>query len=324
MALLGLLFTVRPAAILSVELFLRSSAGQRVLEGLTSDIVSVFGTVATAGLGRTRRVVRAFADCYAPKVRTVLAGQIIRPPHPLPLPVFLGADQQTVTWTDTDWIDELRTEQGPVVVTGPEHGGTTTLAARIVAQWTLEFLQTQIEALDNGRSSIGAVLMIASGELSRTPCDDTATAALISALKARGIFTFIPVGNDGDPTAVRFPACASDAIAISATDRTGTPLAVSNGARTNMVDLWMDGDGLVIPMHGPELVDIPGCLFPKGFHTMFEAVQSKLLDYGFDPGPVDGLPGRKTEHAVRAFQTHSEVTLWTRLVPWASGPSAYY
>ncbi len=173
----------------------------------------------------------------------------------------------------------------------------------------LEFLQTQIEALDNGRSSIGAILMIAGGELSRTPCDDTATAALISALKERGVFTFVPVGNDGDPTAVRFPACASDAIAIGATDRTGTPLAESNGGRTNMVDLWMDGDGLVIPMHGPELVDIPGCLFAEGFRTTFETVQSKLKEYGFDPGSIDGLPSPQTEQAVRAFQTRYAVEL---------------
>ncbi len=176
-ALLGVLFTVRPAAVLSVELFLRSSAGQRVVEGLTSDIVSVISTIATAGLGRTRRVVRAFAIRHAPRARTVLASQIIQPPHPLPLPVFLGEDQRTVTWTDTDWIDGLRTEQGPIVVTGPVNGGTTTLAGRIVAQWTqadMDLLPIRVKlteafglhpSSDAVRAEVAQALTVALGQL---------------------------------------------------------------------------------------------------------------------------------------------------------------
>ncbi len=35
------------------------------------------------------------------------------------------------------------------------------------------------------------------------------------------------------------------------------------------------------------------------------AAQARLAALGFDPGPVDGLPGRRTADAVRAYQRHA-------------------
>lgn len=34
-------------------------------------------------------------------------------------------------------------------------------------------------------------------------------------------------------------------------------------------------------------------------------IQARLKNLGFDPGPVDGIPGRLTEAAIRAFQRHN-------------------
>ena len=37
-------------------------------------------------------------------------------------------------------------------------------------------------------------------------------------------------------------------------------------------------------------------------------VQSQLARLGYDPGPLDGLAGRKTREAVRAFQAALGIT----------------
>lgn len=36
--------------------------------------------------------------------------------------------------------------------------------------------------------------------------------------------------------------------------------------------------------------------------TQIHAIQKALTDKGFDPGGLDGIRGRRTENAVRAFQ----------------------
>jgi TPR repeat protein len=45
------------------------------------------------------------------------------------------------------------------------------------------------------------------------------------------------------------------------------------------------------------------------------AVQSELARLGFDPGPVDGLPGQRTEAAIEAFARSRAVSLPTDLPP---------
>ncbi len=39
------------------------------------------------------------------------------------------------------------------------------------------------------------------------------------------------------------------------------------------------------------------------FEQITQDIQAKLLEYGYDPGPDDGLFGGKTERAIRQFQT---------------------
>lgn len=40
-----------------------------------------------------------------------------------------------------------------------------------------------------------------------------------------------------------------------------------------------------------------------------EGVQQALITLGYDPGPVDGVPGKRTEAAVKAFQRDNELTV---------------
>ena len=56
------------------------------------------------------------------------------------------------------------------------------------------------------RPRIGAILIIAGGPLTDKPCDNTATAQYIKQLRQIGIYTFVPAGNDGKASKVRFPA----------------------------------------------------------------------------------------------------------------------
>jgi peptidoglycan hydrolase-like protein with peptidoglycan-binding domain len=45
------------------------------------------------------------------------------------------------------------------------------------------------------------------------------------------------------------------------------------------------------------------------------AVQTELARLGFDPGPADGLPGRRTEAAIDAFLASAEPRLSPDLPP---------
>jgi hypothetical protein len=104
------------------------------------------------------------------------------------------------------------------------------------------------------RLRVSAIVIIAGGYLTSTRCDQTETARLIAALRRRGIPTFVAAGNDGQPTQVRFPACASQAIAIGSLTRDGAIAPSSNGARTGMVSLYVDGETVVMPIRGPRVL----------------------------------------------------------------------
>jgi hypothetical protein len=97
---------------------------------------------------------------------------------------------------------------------------------------------------------VGAVVIIAGGYMTSSRCDDTETARLIAALRSRGVPTFVPAGNDGQTTQVRFPACASRAIAIGSLTREGAIAPKSNGSRSGMVSLYVDGETVAMPIRG--------------------------------------------------------------------------
>jgi hypothetical protein len=106
----------------------------------------------------------------------------------------------------------------------------------------------------NAPSSLGAIVIVAGGELTERRCDDTPTAKLISGLRSHGVLTFVPVGNDGDPAKVRFPACASAAVSIGSLTRDGAIADFSNGSKTGMVALYVDGETVVLPIRGPRFL----------------------------------------------------------------------
>jgi hypothetical protein len=171
----------------------------------------------------------------------------------------------------------------------------------------LEYLVAMTRASESGsgdvlRPDIAAVLVIAGGPKYREPCDDNATAKAIGDLRELGVYTFVPVGNDGDKEAVRFPACASAAIAVGALQRDGAPLVESNGTNTDMVDLYLDGDTMVIPMRAPPVDQLPGCLHESDFQDTIKGYQSLLKQLGYSPGSVDGDLGSQTRAAVERYQ----------------------
>jgi hypothetical protein len=124
----------------------------------------------------------------------------------------------------------------------------------------LEYILEKVVRRDRGQSrsnslpALAAIVIVAGGELTDRPCDDTATARLISKLRQQGVLTFVPVGNDSNATKLRFPACASQAISVGSLTRDGTIAAFSNGSKTAMVDLYVDGETVVLPIRGPRLL----------------------------------------------------------------------
>lgn len=162
--------------------------------------------------------------------------------------------------------------------------------------------QLSLKKVRNGRGTIQAVLIVAGGSLTTEPCDNTPTAKVIAALRANGIFTFVPVGNDGVHDAVRFPACASDAIAIGALDRDGNVMPESNGTATDMVDLYIDGDTVVLPMRAPPPKELAGCVHKEAYNEQVRLLQELLNKAGFDAGITDGTIGPRTRAALRDFQ----------------------
>jgi Putative peptidoglycan binding domain len=154
----------------------------------------------------------------------------------------------------------------------------------------------------DSKSRISAILIIAGGKLSRSRCDNNRTAELIAELRKEKVYTFVPVGNDSDPRAVRFPACASAAISVGSLDRDSKAMAISNGQRTEMVRLYADGDAAVIPMRAPPPDELRGCLALEAFKKTVRNYQKALGRMGFLLEKDSGLVDAETQDALQAFQ----------------------
>jgi hypothetical protein len=155
---------------------------------------------------------------------------------------------------------------------------------------------------------VGAILIVAGGPLTDKPCDSTATAQYIKQLRTAGVYTFVPTGNDGKADQVRFPACASDAIAVGALDRNGTISAVSNGSKTRMVSLYTDGDTLLLPIRS---APVPGleCIESDKFHETVKGYQKVLALLKYYSGEPNGELDPKSNSAVRQYQSkHAGLT----------------
>lgn len=67
-----------------------------------------------------------------------------------------------------------------------------------------------------------------------------ATEKEISSLKSKGIYTFFPAGNEGRSSAINWPACISDAVAVGALDKKGVIASYSNNA-SGQIDIYEPG-----------------------------------------------------------------------------------
>lgn len=67
-----------------------------------------------------------------------------------------------------------------------------------------------------------------------------ATDKAVIALRAKGIYSFFPVGNEGRTDAINWPSCIPDAVAVGAIDKSGSIARYSNYA-PGQVDIFEPG-----------------------------------------------------------------------------------
>ena len=78
------------------------------------------------------------------------------------------------------------------------------------------------------------------GTNSRRCFSSPSTDKEIASLKAKGIYSFFPAGNEGRSDAINWPACIADAVAVGALDKSGSIAGYSNDA-PSQVDLYEPG-----------------------------------------------------------------------------------
>lgn len=67
-----------------------------------------------------------------------------------------------------------------------------------------------------------------------------ATDKAVASLRAKGIYAFFPVGNEGKSDVINWPACIADAVAVGATEKSGEIASYSNYA-PGQVDVYEPG-----------------------------------------------------------------------------------
>lgn len=78
------------------------------------------------------------------------------------------------------------------------------------------------------------------GSNARRCFSSPATEKEIASLKAKGIYTFFPAGNEGKSDLINWPACIADAVAVGALDKSGAIASYSNYAM-GQVDIYEPG-----------------------------------------------------------------------------------
>ncbi len=78
------------------------------------------------------------------------------------------------------------------------------------------------------------------GTNARRCISSPATDKEIASLKAKGIYTFFPSGNEGKSDLINWPACINDAVAVGALDKKGAIASYSNYA-LGQVDVYEPG-----------------------------------------------------------------------------------
>jgi subtilisin family serine protease len=119
-------------------------------------------------------------------------------------------------------------------------GGATARDSDILA--ALDYVRTRAASLN-----IAAVNLSLGGGLysSRTFCDATNSAfvSMFSSLRSVGVAPVVATGNDGSTTQISAPACATGAIAVTATTDSGTFPSYAN--RGSLTTLAAPGDGII-------------------------------------------------------------------------------
>lgn len=112
---------------------------------------------------------------------------------------------------------------------------------------TSESVVTKVLAWANKNSktfNIGAVAISQGsnkvGTNTRRCLSSPATDREVASLKAKGIYTFFPSGNEGKSDVINWPACINDAVAVGALDKKGAIASYSNYA-TGQVDVYEPG-----------------------------------------------------------------------------------
>jgi len=126
---------------------------------------------------------------------------------------------------------------------------------------TSESVITKVLAWANKNSksyNIGAVAISQGstkiGSNARRCLASPATDKEIAALKAKGIYSFFPAGNEGKSDLINWPACIADAVAVGALDKSGAIASYSNYAM-GQVDVYEPGyviDTETIAMYGSD------------------------------------------------------------------------
>lgn len=126
---------------------------------------------------------------------------------------------------------------------------------------TSESIVTKVLAWANKNAvarNIGAVVMSQGsnkiGSNARKCLTVAATDKEIASLKAKGIYTFFPAGNEGRSDVINWPACIADAIAVGALDPKGKIASYSNYA-PGQIDLYAPGyslDTTTVPVYSNE------------------------------------------------------------------------
>jgi hypothetical protein len=130
------------------------------------------------------------------------------------------------------------------------------------------------------------------GTNDRRCLNSPATAQEVSALRAKGIYTFFPVGNEGRTDVINWPACISDAVAVGAIDKSGKIASYSNFA-PGQVDLYEPGYAMDSADSGSSYSVQYAAAHWLSLLNRFPTLRPTLVywSYAFSGGPISNAKG---------------------------------
>lgn len=131
------------------------------------------------------------------------------------------------------------------------------------------------------------------GTNDRKCLNSPATTKEVSALRSKGIFTFFPVGNEGQTDVINWPACIADSIAVGAIDKTGKIAKYSNYA-PGQVDLYEPGYAMDSADSGSSYSVQYAAAHWLSLVNRFPATRPALIywSYAFSGEPISSTKGQ--------------------------------